>query len=244
MTHKTKGIILRTIKYGETSLVATVYTELFGLQTYMLKGVRKATKKSSPKSNYFQPGAILAMEVYHNELKNIQFIKEYEWAHLFHRIFFDVVRNAVAMYIAELLLQCIKQPEPNPDIFFLVENSLLFTDNANDTAAANMPLYFTLQLALLSGFRLLGTYNTRTPVLDLREGIFITAVPAHNDYLKEEEASVTSLIYTTENFDGLQETMLNKTMRRNLLNAYLLYLSFHIQDMGEIKTLMVLQQVL
>ena len=64
MTHKTKGIVLRTIAYGETSVIAAVYTELFGLQSYIVKGVRQATKNRQAKTLYFQPGAILEMEVY------------------------------------------------------------------------------------------------------------------------------------------------------------------------------------
>jgi hypothetical protein len=59
MVHKTKGIILRTVKYGETSLVATIFTEQFGLQSYLVNGVRTATKKGTAKANLFQPSAIL-----------------------------------------------------------------------------------------------------------------------------------------------------------------------------------------
>jgi DNA repair protein RecO (recombination protein O) len=49
MTHKTKGIVLRNIKYGETSLVVNIFTELFGIQTYLVNGVR-SSKKSSAKA--------------------------------------------------------------------------------------------------------------------------------------------------------------------------------------------------
>src|SRR6059058_6013874 len=104
MTHKTKGIVLRTLKYGDTSVITTVYTELFGLQSYIVKGVRQSTKKSSAKAIYFQPAAMLEMVVYHNELKNLNFIKEYEWGYLYQQVLFDVVKNTVAMYIIELLL--------------------------------------------------------------------------------------------------------------------------------------------
>ena len=85
-TYKTKGIVLRTIKYGETSVITSVYTKLFGLQAYIVKGVRQSTKKTQSKQIYFQPGAILEMEVYHNELKNLQFIKEYKWSYLYNKI--------------------------------------------------------------------------------------------------------------------------------------------------------------
>lgn len=78
MVHATKGVVLRTIKYGDTSVITSIYTELFGIQQYIVKGVRQSTKKSAGKAGYFQPGAILDLEVYHNELKQLQFIKEFK----------------------------------------------------------------------------------------------------------------------------------------------------------------------
>jgi DNA repair protein RecO (recombination protein O) len=77
ITFKTKGIVLKTVKYGETSVIVTAFTELFGTQTYLQNGVRTSNKKGQGKANLFQPGAILDLIVYHNELKNIQRIKEY-----------------------------------------------------------------------------------------------------------------------------------------------------------------------
>ena len=53
MTHKTKGIVLRTVHYGETSVITSVYTELFGLQSYIVKGVRQATEKIAIEANIF-----------------------------------------------------------------------------------------------------------------------------------------------------------------------------------------------
>ena len=123
MVHKTKGIILRTVKYGDTSIITTVYTELFGVQTYIVKGARQSSKKTQSKASYFQPAAILEMEVYHNELKQMQFIKEYQWSFFYEKIFFDVTRNAVAMYVIELLQHSLKQPEAHPELFYFIENT-------------------------------------------------------------------------------------------------------------------------
>src|SRR5882724_4224239 len=81
--HKTKGIVLRTVKYGETSVIVTIFTELFGVQSYLVNGVRTSSKKGSGKANLFQPGAILDMVVYHNELKNLNRIKEFKWDYLY-----------------------------------------------------------------------------------------------------------------------------------------------------------------
>src|SRR3978361_325445 len=163
MTHKTKGIILRTVKYGETSIITTVYTELFGIQSYIVKGVRQSTKKSSGKAIYFQPAAMLEMVVYHNELKNLNFIKEYQWGHLYQHLLFDVVKNTVAMYIVEMLQHSLKQPEASPELFYLTEDTLKQLDIANPTLTANLPLYFSLHLAAELGFRIQGDYTVTTP---------------------------------------------------------------------------------
>ena len=101
MIHQTKGIVLRTIKYGETSVVVNIFTELFGIQSYLVNGVRSSGKTS--KASFFQPGSILDMEVYHNELKNLQRIKEFKWGYLYQHIFSDIFKNAVALFMVELL---------------------------------------------------------------------------------------------------------------------------------------------
>ena len=103
MIHKTKGVVLRTVKFGETSLVVTVYTELFGLQSYMVNGVRMASKKGTAKGAYFQPCAVLDLVAYHNDFNNLQRIKEYRWAHLYQHLFSDVRKNSVAVFMIELV---------------------------------------------------------------------------------------------------------------------------------------------
>ena len=124
MIHKTKGIVLRTVKYGETSLVVTMFTETLGLQSYLVNGVRTPTKKGTAKANLFQPAAILDLVAYHNEFKNLQRLKEFKWAHLYQHIFSVVRKNAVALFMIELLTKSLKQPEANAELFYFVEDLL------------------------------------------------------------------------------------------------------------------------
>jgi DNA repair protein RecO (recombination protein O) len=244
MTHKTKGIVLRTVKYGETSVIATVYTELFGVQSYIVKGVRQSTKKSAGKANYFQPSALLQLEVYHNELKNLQFVKEYQWSYLYEHILFDVIKNSVAMFIIELLQHSLKQPEANPELFYLIEDSLKQLDKANDTLAANMPLYFALHLASELGFQIQGEFSDQTSILDLQEGTFVADKPLHPFYLHGSMAEITASINNIMFYNDLENIHLNRNIRRDLLHAYQQYYSLHVAEFGELKTLTILQEVL
>ena len=141
MVHTTKGIVLRTVAYGETSVIALLYTELFGLQSYIVNGLR-TTKKSSVKSNLFQPSAILELEVYHNELKNLQRIKEARWHYLYQQIFFNIPKNAVALFITELLQKVIRQPEHNPNLYNFIEDAYIQLDKADTKVTAGYPLFF------------------------------------------------------------------------------------------------------
>ena len=89
----------------------------------MINGVRTTTKKGSGKANLFQPSAILEMMVYHNELKQLQRIKEFRWGNLYQHILSEVRKNAVALFMVELLTKCLKQPESNADLFNFAEDA-------------------------------------------------------------------------------------------------------------------------
>ena len=242
--HKTRGIVLRTVKYGDASIITTIYTELFGIQSYIVKGVRQSTKKSQGKAGYFQPAAILDLEVYHNELKNLQFIKEFQWGVIYQQLLFDVVRNAVAQYIIELLQHSLKQPEANPELFYLIEKALLLIDEQSSAAVANIPAWFTLQLASQLGFQIQGAYSNQTPVLDLKEGFFTTEIPLHPFYVTGEAASVTSTLNQIIDETALEKVGLNRNTRQELLQAYHQFMNLHIADFGEMRSLTVLQAVL
>lgn len=243
-TFKTKGIVLRTVKYGETSVITTVYTDLFGVQSYIVKGVRQSSKHGATKATYFQPAAMLQMEVYHNELKNLQFIRDYQWNYLYEHVLFNVVKNAVAMYIIELLQHTLKQPEANPELFYLIEDTLKQLDKGNETLTANLPLYFTLHLSGELGFQLQGEFSNRTPILDLREGWYVTDIPGHFFYITGELAETTSKLNSIHFYNDLEKFHLNRDIRRQLLDAYKEYLSLHIEGFGELRSLNVLQEVL
>jgi len=242
MTHKTKGIVLRAIKYGETSVVVTMFTELFGVQTYMVNGVRTA-KKSSAKANHFQPGAILDLVVYHSEQKPMQRIKEFKWDYLFQRVLSDVIKNSIALYIVELLQKCLKQPEENTALFYFCEDVLIRLDNADKAVTANFALYFSLQLPHFFGFRMHDNYGTDQTVLDLEEGNFVSMQPEHPHFIEGELAQITSQLLKVMQPDELIQFKLHHDTRRKLLLYYQAYYALHIPDFGVMRTLEVLQEV-
>jgi DNA repair protein RecO (recombination protein O) len=242
--HKTKGIVLRTVKYGETSLIVTMFTELFGLQSYLVNGVRTSTKKGSGKANLFQPTAILDLVVYHNELKHLNRIKEFKWSYLYQHIFSDVPKNAVALFMIELLTKCLKQPEANPELFEFCEDAFMHLDESTGPVMANFPLFFALHLPVFFGFRISDEYSDKNSIVDLQEGMFVSERPNHFHFLEGKHAEVTSELLKMMQPEELEQLKLNHDFRRQLLFAYETYYALHIQDFGTMKTLPVLREVL
>jgi DNA repair protein RecO (recombination protein O) len=242
--HKTKGIVLRTVKYGETSVIVLIFTDKFGVLSYLVNGVRIHSKKGSGKANLFQPAAILDLVVYYNETKNLQRIKEFKWAHLYQHIFSDVPKNAVALFMVELLTKCLKQPEANADLFHFCEDAFIHLDESNDAVMANFPLFFALHLVAFLGLRINDNYSVKNSTLDLQEGIFVSERPHHPHFLESRQAEVTNELLKVMQPAELEDIKLNHDFRRQLLHAYETYYALHIQDFGTMKTLPVLREVL
>ncbi|HTN05671.1 DNA repair protein RecO [Agriterribacter sp.] len=243
MVHTTKGIVLRTVSYGETSVIALLYTELFGLQSYIVNGLRTA-KKSSVKNNLFQASAILEMEVYHNELKSLQRIKGAKWHFLYQHIFFNIPKSAVALFMTELLQKVIRQPEHNPHLYSFIEDAYMQLDKADTKVTAGYPLFFALHLTSFLGFNIRDTYTSQKKILDLREGEFVKELPMHPYYIEERNSAMVSQLLKVMHPYELHNIDLPLTVRRELLEHILQFYALHIQDFGVLKSLPVLQEVL
>lgn len=244
MTFKTKGLVLKTVKYGETSVIVTIFTELFGTQTYLQNGVRTSGKKGMGKANLFQPGALLELIVYHNELKTIQRIKEYKWSFLYQYIFFDVYKNAVALFMVELLQKCLKHPEANAELFYFIEDACMHLDNADNTEVANYPLFFALNLANFFGFRIYDDYEPDNDILNLQDGVFQKEHPPHLYFIEGDYSFITSQLLKVQQPAELSQIKLGRNVRQQLLQSFELFYALHIADFGHLKTLPVLQEVL
>lgn len=242
MIYTTKGIVLRTIKYGETSVIAAIFTELFGIQSYIVNGVRIQSKTS--KAHFFQSSSILEMEVYHNELKNLQRIKDLKWSYLYKNILSNVIKNTVALYMTELLQKCLKQPEANTDLFNFCEDAFMQLDTCDNDITANFPIYFALQLAHFFGLRIQDNYSSARKSFEIREGKFTEEIAA-NDYFLEAGVSyhLSQLLKAMQPAD-LHEIRINKKIRKEILAFLEKYYSFHIAEFGAMKTLPVLHELL
>ena len=244
MLHHTKGIIIRSVNYGETSLVLTVFTELFGLQQYIVNGVRTSKKSSSFSAAQMQVGNLLEMVVYQNEKTTLQRIKECKQYIYYHSLFQDVTKNAVMLFMIEVLQKAIKQPDPQPDFFYFIEDMMKELDVATSFQTANIPLFFMLHLSHFFGFRMMDNYSETMSILDLREGQFIASLPMHQMVMQPPYSGYIAQLLRVMQIKELDEIRLNRQIRAELLDACIDFYSLHIHPFGPLRSLPVIRTLL
>jgi DNA repair protein RecO (recombination protein O) len=240
MLQKTKGMVLRSVKYGETSLIVTIFTEMLGIQSYLVNGVRSATLKNPYRAGMFQPATLLDLVVYHSDRSNLHRIREFRLLRIYTDIYKNVHKNTVALFMVELLQKCLKQPESNTVLYEFIEDAFIHLDLANAQITANFPLYFTLHLAHFFGFRIQDDYSDENTILDLHEGGFFPGKPVHQHFLEGRLSEISSSLLKAQHPDELGSFLLSREQRHLLLDAYLAFYAFHQPDFGSLRSLPVL----
>ena len=244
MLHKTRGIVVRQVKYGETSLVVAIFTERFGMQSYMVKGVRKSGVTSGLRANQFQPSNILDLVVTHHDRQGLHHIRECQWARLYQTIDRDIRKQTVVIFMMELLQKCLKQPGPMSELFQFTEDALIGLDEAEPLVTANFPIFYALHLPHFFGFRMEDSMSADPVFLDLQEGIFVSEVPDHPHWADPIHSDRISQFLKVAMPSDLSEILLNRDLRRQLMDVCMQYYRLHLSDFGQLKSLPVLQTLL
>lgn len=220
MLHKTKGIVLRFTRYGETSIIVNIFTEAFGLQGYIVNSVRKSGKGEMA---FFQPLTLLDMVVYHKNQPGIVRIKEKKCFYPYQNLSGNVKKAAIAMFLTELLNKILHEDVHSPEVYHYLEEFFISLDQAPDHCE-DFHLYFMVNISRLLGFGI------------NQPGDLIASFGAAPEILQ----SVQELLDTPSPVD-LTFTV---GQRRAILDLLIHFYNVHVHEMGELKSLRVLREIL
>lgn len=221
MIHKTRGIVFRFTRYGESSIIVTIFTEAFGLQSYIVNGVRSKTSKN--KIALYQPLTLLNLVVYHRERANIERIKEIQCFHPYHSLTVDIKKSTIAMFITELLNKTVKEESGQPNLFEFLVEALIKMDSLEKNEE-NAHLIFLIKLSRYLGFG----PQFANEVLGGR--------------ITDEKTELVLQQLLTTDFEN--DVVVSKEQRRNLLEFLLKFYQEHLENFGELKSVQVLRDVL
>lgn len=233
----TKAIVLTSLKYGDKSLIVKVFTASDGLKSYLLRGVL-ASRKGKLKPAYFQSLTQLEIVAYHKNKGTLESIREAKVNYYYQTLHSAIAKNAMTLFLAEMLGNSIHEEEPNQSLFDYLEASLQWLDAHDDIT--NFHIYFLIRLTKYLGFYP-DTNDMESSCFDLMEGEF-TNTPSLNPILTGENLSYFK-IFLGINFDSIHNVKMNKSNRQELLQSLVLYFELHLQGFRKPKSLAVLNEV-
>ncbi|MBL7891038.1 MAG: DNA repair protein RecO [Bacteroidia bacterium] len=238
MLHSIKAIVLRTTKYTDNSLIVNAYTDRFGLQSYIVRGVHSRTSKV--KVNYFQGLTLLEMIVTKTEKTQLERINEVTGAYSLI-IEFDHIKNAIALFLNELLYKTIREEESNPKLFGFLINAFEIL-GLKENKCANFHLVFMLQFAKYLGFYPTENYSGENKIFDLIEGRFLNKAPHHIHYAGE---TLSRFIYELMNikFETSEQVKITNAERKQLVSIFLDYYKLHNALSSGLTSHLILEQL-
>lgn len=240
MLHKTRGIVFKVTDYSESSVIVQIFTEKFGLQSYLINGVKKP--RSKIRLNSLQPLHLLDMIVYHKASGNIQRVAELRHQPVFQTIPYDIIKSSITMFLNEVLYKSLRQHEPDEVLFEFLFHAIEILDSLN-AGLANFHLYFLLRLTRFLGFYPDKTLASATAWFDLKDGNYSKTQPPHTLIIEPPFTALWMNILNS-NFDNLQNLQITAPDRKALLEKILLYYQLHIEGFGQVRSHEVLEEVL
>jgi DNA repair protein RecO (recombination protein O) len=235
MLIKTRGIALNYIKYRETSIIARVYTEQLGVQSYIVNSVR--TQRKGSRIALFQPFTLLDMVVYTSHKGGLTRISEYKCAHPFISIPFDIRKSSMVLFLSEVVARTVKEEEENQPLFQFLYQAILAFDDLEE-GFENFHLVFLIQLSHHLGFGPTSGKEIVEQVAFSANAQSATSAPTVLA-LQAYEAYFDELLN-----DPARTTIPNGRVRRELLSVLVRYYQLHVDRLGEIKSLTILSEVL
>jgi DNA repair protein RecO (recombination protein O) len=240
MLHKTRGIVLRATTYSESSVVVQIFTEKFGIQSYLVNGVKKPRAKIP--MNFLQPLHLLDLVVYHKQNVQIQRISEARLSPMFKSIPYDVIKNTISQFLNEVLYKSIRQQHVDEHLFEYLYNAISWFDET-DKVNVNFHLSFLMKLTRFLGFSPRPQDRADQKYFDLQAGNFTSLSPIHPFFISEADGNALMNLLETS-FEKNSDLQFNNSYRRFLLDKILIYYRLHTASFGEVKSHQILEEVL
>jgi len=237
--YKGRGVVLHTLKYGDSSLVVYLLTDAGGRRTFLVQGVRSRGGRGS-KLALFQPMFPVAFEGLESPRQQMDRFREVRAGFALQHLPFDVRKATMALFMAEVLYRLVREREPDGALFDFVWNSVGALDSMEE-GVANFHLWFLTNLIRLLGF---SPGNDYTPGdwFDLREGLYVPCRPQHPGCMAPEHARTMAEL-TACDVRRLAAIGLNRAQRVSFLDALLAYLGYHLDAVSAVQSVRILKEV-
>jgi len=236
---KTKAIVLRALKYGESRLIVDLFTREAGRLSVILSLPR--TSRGKLRKQLFQPLSLLDADIDIRPNVQLHKIRDAQLLTPLNSIPFEPPKVAIALFVCEFLHYALRAEQQGGKLFDYIVNSIVWLDE-REAHYANFHLVFLMHMSRFLGFYPNLEHYQEGCLFDLRAGTFSMLMPLHHDVLPPHEAAL-AIVMMRMDFATMHLYHLTRSERARLLDVLLTYYRLHLPSFPELKSVEVLKEL-
>lgn len=233
MKFQDRGIVLSRSAYSETSLIVTLFTETYGVQTFLFQGAKKK------KGLVLFPLATVDITFYRRSDSQLGKITEIVLAESLNELPFDPVKSSMCFFIVELLQKTQQQGNKETALFYFVWKEAVWLNHTSELT--NYPLWFLGAYTRFCGITP-AVEQVKPSVFDIKEGKLTTIRPNHLSYIEDQTIHWFEPLLQDEKIIFLSLSI-PKNDRSVLLTHWLTYYAAHLNGMRSLKSIEIIRTI-
>ena len=215
-------IVLKSIRYGETSRIISVLSNNNGKFSALIKGVRKPGSRSG---GVIEPLNFLNIVVYFKKNRDLQLISKAEFKKAYKNIPKDLEKLSSGFRMAELVNKAIYDNERVEPVFKLLSESIALLDEIGINNSLVL-LYLQCKLCVMMGISHFFDTNNNFNDRHFPDKDLFSLEPEILDFLN---------LVTKKKFSEIYESCPENETILKLNSIYDKFLSRHIENFGQLR---------
>ena len=239
MYEKLKGVVLNTIRYSDKHNIVHIYTDERGLMSFAVPLGK--TQAARMRNALLMPLSLVDLEAGVRPGRDLAVLREVRRNYPLATIYSDPMKNAIALFISELLAHVIQEPEGNDPLFRYIEQSVQLLEQQPDHIA-NFHICFLYHLGAHLGIQPNLESYRKGSWFDMTDGVFVPSATRGHAMLQPQEAQVIHLL-SRMTFNNMGVFRFNREERNRMLDVIIGYYRLHNAALGTLRSPDILKQL-
>jgi len=235
---KTKGIVLKSYPFGDSGLIVKIYTEDFGLLSFLAQGVKKTNAKNS--SSTYMPLQVVEIVFYLKDDEQLKKIKEINLINHSQAKYIQPLKLSIVIFMSEVVFKSVHDHVKDAKLFNYIRQMIEKLDVVDDVH--HFPLEFLSGLFVYLGIQPKLNFNESNKFFNLEEGVFEVGFHKEKEILNEASSAYFYKINNIEERNAME--LFKYADRVTLLDNMIKYLKVHVLHNKSIESVEVLHEIM
>jgi len=235
-----EGIVIRTTRYGESSVIAEILTAEEGSVTVIASGLR--SRRGLAHAALLKTGTPVQVVLYFKPGGNMHRLKEAQAGYRLRSIPFSIVKSSLLLFIIDVARNAFRSFAEHETAYRFLMDQIQQLDERQEKLSL-VPIQFLMELSFYLGFG--PEFDQKAPpaFFDLRQGVFSSSMPVHPNYFAERDASLFWALGRHLQKGEPYPNEIDRITRQRLLDALILFFRLHIDQFKTPKSHEILSQL-